>query len=304
MFQRFTRSLSQHSRRHFSADGVKTIGVVGAGQMGMGIALVAANVAKRNVIVMDSDKASLERGTAFADKLLAKDVKKGKLSEEDKASALSRISTVSDLGGLSETDFVVEAITENFDAKKAVFEGLKTVLRPGAILASNTSSISITKLAAASDRPELFCGMHFMNPVPVMKLVEIIPGLGTTPETKATVIEMAEAMGKTTATSKDIPGFIANRILMPYLNEAILALQEGMGSVEDIDKTMKLGTGVPMGPLTLADFVGLDTVLYICEVMRKDLGDDKYAPAPLLRVYVDAGWLGKKSGRGFYDYSK
>jgi len=300
---RFARVVGSAQVRHSSTTGIQRIGVVGGGQMGMGIALVSALHAQRSVVVVDSSSTQLDRGVSLVEKILAKDVAKGKVTQEAVELARSRISTGLNLEDLSSCDFVIEAVTENFDVKKGIFQELDKILSTEALLCSNTSSISITKLAATTSRAENFCGMHFMNPVPVMQLVEVIPGLGTSEKTKATVIALAEEMGKTTAVSKDMPGFIANRILMPWLNEACIALQEGVATAEDIDKTMTLGTNVPMGPFTLADFIGLDTCLYICEVMHKELGSDKYAPSPLLRQYVDAGRLGRKSGRGFYDYT-
>jgi len=214
----------------------------------------------------------------------------------------SRIRTTTSLKDFSTVDFAVEAATENVGIKQKIFQELSSVTKPDAILASNTSSISITKIAAFTNRPERVIGMHFMNPVPVMKLVEIIPGLATSPATLTTTLNLAKAMGKTTAQSDDRPGFIANRLLLPYINEAIMALQEGLGTREDLDTTMKLGCNMPMGPLQLADFIGLDTCLAIMRVLHSELGDDKYRPSPLLIKYVDAGWLGVKSGRGFYTY--
>lgn len=280
---------------------VKRLGVVGAGQMGSGIAQVAAQ-AGIDVLCTDLNQDALDRGRAAIDKSLDRLVKKEKLTAADKDAVLGRLAFSTEVAGHAESDFVVEAATEDESLKKLIFQSLDEVVPAGVILASNTSSISITRLAAATSRPEKFIGMHFMNPVPIMKLVEVIRGIGTSDETYRTTAALAERMGKTTTVSRDFPGFIANRILMPMLNEAFYALMEGVGSAEDIDTTMKLGTNQPMGPLTLADFIGLDTCLAIMDVLHQGLGDAKYRPCPLLRQYVDAGWLGKKTGRGVYDY--
>jgi 3-hydroxybutyryl-CoA dehydrogenase len=231
-------------------------------------------------------------------------LKKEKITEADAAAALARIQCSTDMGSVSSSHLVVEAATENVDLKYKIFESLSDVAAEDAILASNTSSISITSIAAKAKNPERVMGMHFMNPVPVMKLVELIRGLQTSDATFAAVEAAAQKMGKTTIVARDVPGFLVNRILMPYLNEACQVLYEGIGTVEDIDTGMTLGTNVPMGPFTLADFIGLDTCLAICEVLYNGLGDDKYAPSPLLRKYVEAGWLGRKSGRGFYVYNQ
>ncbi|KAJ2000884.1 hypothetical protein H4R26_004403 [Coemansia thaxteri] len=276
--------------------------VVGAGQMGIGIGLVAARVAKLDVQFIDSNPAQLEKGLLFLDKLLAKDVAKGKCTEDERASVKERITSASSISQVAGADFVVEAVSENAELKRKIFAELSQLLPAETILATNTSSISITKIASASQKPENVIGMHFMNPVPVMRLVEIIPGLQTSQATLDTTVALAQKMGKTTTTSQDVPGFIANRLLMPYINEAIIALQEGIATREDIDTTMKLGTNNPMGPLTLADFIGLDTCLAIMKVLHGELGDTKYRPAVLLQKYVDAGWLGVKSGKGIYEY--
>jgi 3-hydroxybutyryl-CoA dehydrogenase len=280
---------------------IQTVGVVGAGQMGAGIAQVAAQ-AGVDVVVSDVNDAALERGKKSIADSLARLVKKEALTKEAADAALARVAFTTDVSLHAKADFIVEAATENEGLKKKIFADLDKVARPGVILASNTSSISITRLAASTSRPAQFIGMHFMNPVPVMKLVEIIRGIATDDATYAATKELAEKFGKTTTVSKDYPGFIANRILMPMINEAFYALMEGVGSAADIDTTMKLGTNQPMGPLTLADFIGLDTCLAIMNVLHDGLGDTKYRPCPLLRQYVDAGWLGKKSGRGVYTY--
>ena len=282
---------------------ILTIGVIGAGQMGNGIAHVSAH-AGLTVVMQDISEAFAAKGVANIDKNLQRGVDKGKLTAEEKAAILGRIRTTTALEDLADCDIVVEAATENWVIKKQIFETLDKVCKPGAILASNTSSISITKLAAVTKRPDVVIGMHFMNPVPVMQLIEVIRGLATSDAVYQAVMDLAVRLGKTPISCNDFPGFVANRILMPMINEAIYTLFEGVATVESIDGIMKLGMNHPMGPLTLADFIGLDTCLAILNVLYDGLGDPKYRPCPLLIKYVDAGWLGKKSGRGFYNYAK
>jgi 3-hydroxybutyryl-CoA dehydrogenase len=281
---------------------VESIGVIGAGQMGNGISQVASSVGYP-VIMMDVSEDALKKGVKTIESSCDRLIKKGAMSEDSKVVLLSRISTSTKMEDLKSCDLVIEAATENTDLKLKIFKSLDAIAKPGAILASNTSSISITKLAGATSRPDRVCGMHFMNPVPLMKLVEGIRGLQTSDETFQEVKTVSEKMGKVfVAADKDMPGFIVNRILMPMINEAIYALNEGIGTPHDIDEAMKLGTNQPMGPLTLADFIGLDTCLSIMQVLHEGLGDSKYRPCPLLIKYVEAGWLGRKSGRGFYNY--
>jgi 3-hydroxybutyryl-CoA dehydrogenase len=275
--------------------------VVGAGQMGAGIAQVAL-AAGCEVSLVDVSAEAVAKGVGRIRAGFGKLREKGKLDASAESAALARLSTHTTVRDAREVDVAIEAVTENEEVKKRIFQDLDAVVKPGGVLATNTSSISITRVAASTRRPEAVIGMHFMNPVPLMQLVEIIRGAATSDETYRRTRLLAERMGKTCVTSRDFPGFIVNRILIPMLNEAAYALMEGLGSAEDIDTAMKLGTNQPMGPLQLADFIGLDTVLFIATVMHQGLGDPKYRPCPLLRQYVDAGWLGRKSGRGFYTY--
>ena len=279
------------------------VAVIGAGQMGNGFAHVFAQ-SGIPVTMIDVSEDALQRGRATIEKNMDRQVKKNTLSADDKQAALGRIAISTELLAAADATLVVEAATEHTDLKFRIFSDLDQIAPAGAILASNTSSISITRIAAQTKRPELVIGMHFMNPVPVMQLVEVIRGLATSDETTRRVMDLAKALGKTPVEANDFPGFIANRILLPMINEACYAVMEGVGTPEAIDQVMKLGMNHPMGPLTLADFIGLDTCVAILEVMHDGLGDPKYRPCPLLRKYVDANWLGRKTGRGFYNYQQ
>lgn len=281
--------------------GIRTIGVVGAGQMGNGIAHVAA-LAGYDVRLNDVDSDRTARAVQLIERNLGRQAARGLIREDEVAPALARIRPAAALSDLADCDIAIEAASEKEEVKRAIFRELCPFLRPDAILASNTSSLSITRLGSSTDRPERFIGLHFMNPVPMMKLVEVIRGLATNEETYETATALAVAMGKTVANAEDFPAFIVNRVLIPMINEAVYTLYEGVGTVEGIDKAMRLGANHPMGPLELADFIGLDTILSIMQVLNEGLADTKYRPCPLLVKYVEAGWLGRKTQRGFYDY--
>ena len=280
---------------------ISNVGIVGAGQMGCGIAHVSA-LAGYKVTIYDLSKDRIEAGLATINGNLARQVTNGKLTDEERKAALSRISGTADINDMAPMDLVVEAATEDETVKRKIFAQLCPVLKPEALLATNTSSLSITRLASATDRPERFMGIHFMNPVPVMKLVELVRGIATEETTFETAKTFVRSLDKTITVAEDFPAFIVNRILLPMINEAIYTLYEGVGSVEAIDTAMRLGANHPMGPLQLADFIGLDTCLSIMQVLHDGLADSKYRPCPLLVKYVEAGWLGRKAGRGFYDY--
>ncbi len=280
---------------------IKTVGIIGAGQMGAGIAHVCA-LAGYTVKFNDVSEERIAAGIAGIERNLSRQVARGMVTHEAMQAAMPLIISAPTMADVGDSDLVIEAATENEDVKKAIFRSLAGYLRPDTLLASNTSSISITRLASVTDRPERFLGLHFMNPVPLMKLVEIIRGIATDPETYETAVAFARSLSKTTANAEDFPAFIVNRVLVPMINEAIYTLYEGVGTVEAIDTALRLGANHPMGPLELGDFIGLDTVLAIMNVLHEGLADSKYRPCPLLVKYVEAGWLGRKSGRGFYDY--
>ena len=280
---------------------IKSVGVIGAGQMGSGIAHVAA-LAGYEVLLHDVSREKIDAGVGVIEKNLSRQLVRGLIDQAAMDAALGRVKPAEELQQIGATDLAIEAATENEDIKKSIFKALAPHLSDSTLLASNTSSISITRLASTTDRPERFIGLHFMNPVPLMKLVEIIRGIATDADTYETAVTFARSLDKTTANSEDFPAFIVNRVLVPMINEAIYTLYEGVGTVESIDTAMKLGANHPMGPLELGDFIGLDTVLSIMNVLYEGLADSKYRPCPLLTKYVEAGWLGRKSGRGFYDY--
>lgn len=280
---------------------IKSVGVIGAGQMGTGIAHVTA-LAGYEVLLHDVSREKIDAGLGVIEKNLSRQLVRGLIDQAAMDAALARVKPAEELQQIGAADLAIEAATENEDVKKSIFKALAPHLSDSTLLASNTSSISITRLASTTDRPERFIGLHFMNPVPLMKLVEIIRGIATDAGTYETAVQFAQSLGKTTANAEDFPAFIVNRVLVPMINEAIYTLYEGVGTVESIDTAMKLGANHPMGPLELGDFIGLDTVLSIMNVLYEGLADSKYRPCPLLTKYVEAGWLGRKSGRGFYDY--
>ncbi|MGE3143073.1 MAG: 3-hydroxybutyryl-CoA dehydrogenase [Hyphomonadaceae bacterium] len=280
---------------------LKTVGVIGAGQMGAGIAHVAA-LAGYTVLLNDLEETNTDHALEIIRRNMSRQVHRGMIKEGEMEAALPRIAKAKRLGDLGAADIAIESVVEKEEVKRKIFADLRSVLRPDTLLSSNTSSISITRLAASTDRPERFIGLHFMNPVPLMKLVELIRGLATSQETYDVTLKFVQSLGKTIANAEDFPAFIVNRVLVPMINEAVYTLYEGVGSVEAIDKAMRLGANHPMGPLELADFIGLDTCLSIMQVLNEGLADTKYRPCPLLVKYVEAGWLGRKTERGFYDY--